>query len=336
MPAGPLAVGCRAIGGPATVDDRALGWAQVDSERSIQGLHAAIERGANLFDVSDVFGHGHAERLLGRVLREYRREDLRIVGRVGWVRGSSEHPFAGTTVRRQFEQTLENLRTDYLDVYCLDHGDFGPDDDHLGESLAQMQALREDEHVRAIAMRGPDPVAADPHAAGMRFARLFRIIRPEVVSLRFNGLCPATSVDGEDMFAFTARHGVGLLLHEPLGLGVLTGKYDPACPPSFGKGDGRGHEPWFTAAGLTAIEPGLRLLRDRFGRTPGDLARVALQHCLRQADHAAVLVGFTCTEQIVDNHQRTLELDDAELDFVDETYRGMRTALSLAGIGPAL
>lgn len=229
---------------------------------------------------------------------------------------------------------MENLRTDYLDVYCFDHDNFGIDDDHLGESLAQMRALREDGHVRAIAMRGPDPFAPNPHAAGLRFARLFRVIRPDVVSLRFNGLCPATSVDGEDTFAFTARHGVGLLLHEPLGQGVLTGKYDPARPPSFGPGDSRSHERWFTAAGLAAMEPGLRRLRDRFGDKPGDLARVALQYCLQQADHAAVLVGFTSAEQIVGNHHAVRELDDAEADFVDETYREMRAALSVAPVGP--
>lgn len=329
----PLGIGCRPLGGPTRVESRALGWASLPHDRALEILRTAVASGAELLDVADVFGHGRAERLVGRFLREIPRERVRITVGVGRAPGTSTHPFAGTALRRQFEQTLENLGTDHLDVYALDRLDFGPDDEHLGDCLAQMRALREDDHVRAVAMPAPDPHHRDPDAAGRRFVRLFKVIRPDIVTLRHNGLCPPIRLDGEDITDFTARHAVGLIVREPLALGLLSGKYDPQRPPRFGTGDSRHRHPWFTPDALVALEPGLARLRAHFGPDPNALARAALHHCLRLGEHTAVVVGSTGPDQASAHHAHHSEPGDDEVQFVDDTYRLMREALAARPCG---
>ncbi|WP_406300963.1 aldo/keto reductase (plasmid) [Embleya sp. NBC_00888] len=305
-----------------------MGWASPARDHALETLRTAVGHGAELLDVADVFGHGRAERLVGRLLREVPRDQVRIAVGVGRAPGTSTHPFAGTALRRQFEQTLENLGTDHLDVYALDRLDFGPDDEHLGDCLAQMRALREDDHVRAVAMPAPDPHHRNPEAAARRFVRLFKVIRPDIVTLRHNGLCPPIRLDGEYIADFTARQGVGLIVREPLALGVLSGKYDPRRPPRFGTGDSRRGHPWFTPDTLTAIEPELSRLRARFGPDPRILVRLAVQHCLRLGEHTAVVVGATDPEQAGAHHGPGPESTDEEARFVDETYRRMRSRLA--------
>ncbi|MFD9773399.1 aldo/keto reductase [[Kitasatospora] papulosa] len=332
----PLGVGCWAIGGPTVNAGQPVGWGSVDDTQSLEGLRAAVEHGANFFDTADVFGHGHSERLLGQLLKEVDRESVRIASKIGWVRGTAPHPYAGPKLRHQFEQSMENLGVEYLDAYFLHTLDFGDDDDYLHVAINQMHALRDAEYIKAIGMRGPHPLASDRRDAAdvrsARFAKIFRLLRPDVLWTRCNPLSPPALVDGEDLFSFTARHGVSLMLTEPLAQGLLTGKYHPDVPAVFGPGDHRRHKRWFSNPGLEIIDRGLETLRERFGRDPQALVRVALRYSLQQADHTAVIVGFTTPAQIRENYSCLGEpLTQDELAFVDATYARIRNELHASG-----
>jgi aryl-alcohol dehydrogenase-like predicted oxidoreductase len=129
----PLGAGCWAIGGPTVNEGSPVGWSTADNGRSLEGLRRAVAHGANLFDTADVYGHGDSERLLKQLLREFPREELSISSKVGWVRGTAPHAYAGPKLYHQFLQTLDNLGTEYLDVYFLHTLDFGDDDRYLGD-----------------------------------------------------------------------------------------------------------------------------------------------------------------------------------------------------------
>lgn len=45
-------------------------WADSDDRESIKALHRAIELGVNFIDTALVYGDGHSERLIGKVLKE--------------------------------------------------------------------------------------------------------------------------------------------------------------------------------------------------------------------------------------------------------------------------
>lgn len=296
----PVGVGCWALGGPDTNLGLPMGWGPVEEDEAVAGLERAHELGARLFDTADVYGHGRSERLLGRLVEQVDRDGLVLVSKVGYFRGTARHGYDPRHMRRQLEQTLDNLGTRYLDIYFFHHSEFGADDVLLEPAVEAMRQFRAEGLVRAIGMRGPHRFALDRlrdtgvrRDKAERFRALFDRIQPDVLAVRDNLLTPATR--SESIFTFVAERGCGVLINKPLAQGLLTGRYDPAAPRAFGPGDHRRRKRWFTPHALALIDEGLGQC---VGATTQDLVRIALWSCLDRYEHAAVLVGFTSREQI--------------------------------------
>lgn len=335
----PVGIGCWAIGGPDTNLGLAMGWSTADDDASMRGLETAYSLGANLFDTADVYGHGHSERLIGRLIDTVPRSSVVLSSKVGYFTGTAAHAYEPGHMRHQLETTLENLRTDHLDIYFLHNAEFGPDDRYLPGAIEAMHTFQGEGLVKTIGMRGPHRFATErvhvpknqrqnKHA---RFRYLFDHVRPDYLAVRFNALTPAPST-GRDIFAFAAEHGASILVNKPLAQGLLTGKYDPARPPGFQDGDHRLRKRWFTPTALEIIDQGLAPLRERYGASTADLTRIALHYCLQHADNAAVLVGFTTPEQVAQNLNAIGEpLSPQDIAYVRETIRRLQQRLDAAG-----
>ncbi|MFZ3492118.1 aldo/keto reductase [Streptomyces sp. 5.8] len=333
----PLGVGCRPIGGPAANLGHAAGWAHVDDDCAVDALLRAREEGATVFDTSDVYGLGHSQRLLGRMLAQVPRESISITSTVGAFRGTSVNAYRSLSLHGQVEQSLENLGVESLDVLTLHHTDFGPRDQFLPEARETLEALRDLGRVKALGMRAPNRLAAGTETPGdrnqvsaARFAFLVQQFDAKVIAISCNPLsrppehkAADCGEEEEDVFSFARRHGVATMITEPLGLGLLTGKYRPGT--AFGPGDVRSR---LTAPVLDAVQRGLQPLRDRFGSTPQDLARVALLYCLRRCPDSIVLTGFTSPQQVALNYQGLkTALSEPDYEFVDAAYAAIRAEL---------
>ena len=55
-----IGFGAWAIGG--------VHWGKTDDEVSIKAIHEAIDQGVTLIDTADVYGFGHSEELIARVI----------------------------------------------------------------------------------------------------------------------------------------------------------------------------------------------------------------------------------------------------------------------------
>ncbi|MDI3407661.1 aldo/keto reductase [Streptomyces cavernicola] len=336
----PIGIGCWAIGGPDNNLGLPMGWSTADDDASMRGLEAAYSLGANLYDTADVYGHGHSERLIGRLVDSVPRASVVLSSKVGYFTGTAAHAYEPNHMRRQLETTLENLRTDHLDVYFLHNAEFGEDDRFLDGAIDMMRTFQSEGLVKTVGMRGPHRFATervnvpkeqrkDKHA---RFRYLFDRVQPDYLACRFNALTPPPPAGQKDIFAFAAEHGASILINKPLSQGLLTGKYDPARPPTFAAGDHRLRKAWFTPDALDIIDDGLRPLRERFGASTADLTRVALHYCLQHADNAALLVGFTGPEQVTQNLNAIGDpLTDEDIDFVRLTAGRLQQQLDAAG-----
>ena len=291
-PQGPLVpavgIGCWALGGADTNLGLPIGWGPVSEGSASAGLRQAYQLGARVFDTADVYGHGRSERLIGDLIAEVGRANLVVVSKVGYAAGTSPHAYYPLHLRHQLEQTLDNLRSDYLDVYFLHNLNFGPADRYLDGAVVQLGEFKRQGLVRAVGLRGPHRFASDRLQVPLsgredkyeRFLRVLEAVRPDVVSARYHALSPEPGGGTIDIFDFTAHRGLGLLLYKPLAQGLLTGKYRPETPPRFGSGDQRRRKRWFTPDALGIISQGLEPLRARFGSGTADLVRVALRYCV--------------------------------------------------------
>ncbi|MFJ8752155.1 aldo/keto reductase [Streptomyces sp. NPDC102441] len=309
-------------------------------DRAVEALLCAQGEGATVFDTSDIYGLGHSQRLLGRMLAQVPREKVRISCTVGAFKGTGLSAYSSLTLHGQVEQSLENLGVEYLDVLTLTHTDFGPRDRYLEDARETLQALRDQGDVRAIGMRAPSRLVTECMASGSsardresasRFAYLFQQLGPEVISTSINPLGPlpnaadaAANGEGEeDIFSFARRHGVATMVYKPLGQGLLTGRYGPDA--AFLPGDVRSR---ITAPMLEKVHRGLTPLRERFGTDPQALARIALHYCLKRCPDSIVLAGISSQQQALSNFRGLdTELSDEDYDFIGAVYASLRGEL---------
>lgn len=337
-----VGLGCWAIGGPDTNLGLPMGWSTgPDDAEALRALEAGYAAGVRLFDTADVYGHGRSERRLGRLLVQVPRDTVTLVSKVGYFAGTAAHGYIPAHMRHQLEQSLENLCTDHLDVYFLHHSEFGPDDRWLAGAVEAMRAFHAEGLIRAVGMRGPHRFARDRLTIAptdrpdkvTRFRQLFDVVRPQVLAVRDNLLTPTVRSAG--LFAFAEANRVGVLVNKPLAQGLLTGRYSPQSPPTFGEGDHRKRKRWFTPAALAIIDRGLTQLRNLVD-APDELIRLALWACLTRSEQAAVLIGFTSTAQVranlaavaagpptvevLDAARRIMGTVQAELDAAGEVF----------------
>jgi methylglyoxal reductase len=303
-----LGIGCWPAGGADVNLGLPMGWdSGPEPEEAAEALTTAWQLGARLFDTADVYGHGRSERVLSTLVRTVPRDEIVLASKVGYFAGTAEHGFHPGHMRRQLEQSLENLQTDHLDIYFLHHADFGPADRWLDGACETMHRFRAEGLVRAVGMRGPHRFAPDRLTVPVekradkmaRFTALFDRVRPDVLAVRDNLLTPAERSD--DIYRFAAERHVGVLINKPLAQGLLTGVHDARSPRRYGPGDHRSRKRWFTADGLRLLNEGLDRLNDLVGDDRQTLISVALWACLARYRHAVVLVGFTSTAHVVEN-----------------------------------
>ncbi len=106
-----ISYGAWAIGGT---------WGEVDDAVSLQALHKALDLGVNLIDTADVYGDGHSEKLIGRVLRERKGERVYVATKAG--RRLSPHVADGynrANLSAFVERSLRNLGVEALDLVQL-------------------------------------------------------------------------------------------------------------------------------------------------------------------------------------------------------------------------
>ncbi|MFC0037288.1 aldo/keto reductase [Actinomadura rayongensis] len=305
-PVSSLGAGCWTIGGAATNRGVPIGWDGVDSARAFDGLLRAHELGVTLYDTADVYGLGHSERLLGRLLAHVPRHEVTVSSKVGYF-ASAAHPYAAEQMRRQLERTLRHLGIDYLDLYFFHSTDFGEGDQYLARAVKQMRAFVEHGLVRAIGMRAPHTFALEwatgpshdhrCHEAA-RFLHLYQKIRPDVLTVRYNLLSPLYAPGETDVFDLAKAQGVAVIIKQALGQGILLGTHHPDHPRTFGRGDHRRQDPTFTPEALREVHRGLSPVRERYGATVPDMARLALRYALARDPTVPVLVGFRDAEQI--------------------------------------
>jgi aryl-alcohol dehydrogenase-like predicted oxidoreductase len=318
-----IGAGCWTIGGSATNRGVPIGWSGVDEHAAFAGLERAHELGVRLYDTADVYGLGRSERLLGRLLGQIDRATVLVSSKVGYFAGTGPHPYQHRQMLHQFHTTLDNLGTDYLDLYHLHSTDFGPGDRYLDDAVQTILELQARGAIRAVGMRAPHTFAqqwaADPthpHAeATARFLALTARIHPDVLTVRHNLLSPLYPPDQTDIFGFARQRDVGILLKQVLGQGLLLDVHDPAAPPTFPPDDHRHGDPRYATPTLRVIQHSLTQLARRFGAGRQNLARVAVHYALHADPNAVALVGFRSPEQIESSlayHDRPLTSEDIE------------------------
>lgn len=318
--------GCWTMGGPnwSPQTGQPIGWADVNEGNIRAGIKAGLDAGVNHWDNADVYGNGRAERMLAEMFRALgvdRRTQI-IATKVGHHHGTAPYAYEPRHIRNQCEQSLRNLRTDYIDIYYFHHGTYAgpgydasgafvPKHDYLDEACGVMRDLVKEGKVRAVGQSAytvPD------------FERAIPVLRPDVLQNKANLRYDAFIRPGSRMQELMAEHGCSFVAFGPLDQGILLDKFSPLGPPKFEEGDVRAGRKDFNPATLGAIHEKLGKVKTRFAAAGVDpvalLSSIASRWVLAHDHVCSVIPGFRNERQARSNLQAAMDApmsqDDAE------------------------
>ena len=286
-----ISLGCWTMGGLNWVNGVPNGWANVDENEIKTAIDYAIDQGVNHFDNADVYGNGRAERMLSRILGN-RSKNYVIATKIGWFPGTAEHAYEPAHIRHQCEQSLINLKRDYIDIYYFHHGDFGENDKYLDDAIEVMYKLREEGKVRLIGQ------SAYRHED---FVKLIPKLKPDVIQSFASALDDRFLQEDSPTRKMLDQYKVSFVAFGPLSQGLLLGKYNSSNPPVFEAGDHRANAERFKPENIFKLEPKIEKLKNKFGSFNKELSRVALQFLLHYKQVGAVIPGFRNLDQVKSN-----------------------------------
>lgn len=215
-----LGVGCMGFGG---------WYGQADEREGIRMLHAAIERGATLFDTGDFYGMGASEMVVAKAIAD-RRDKVVVSVKFGALRGP-DNAWLGMDTRPQAVKnfasySLKRLGVEVIDIYRPSRLDPNvPIEDTVGAVADLIKAG----YVRHVGLSevGPDTI------------RRAAAVHP-IADLQIEYSLASRGAETH-IFPVLRELGIGATLYGVYSRGLLTGKKPQ------GKGDLRAYLPRFTA-----------------------------------------------------------------------------------------
>lgn len=198
-----LTVGTWAIGG--------AGWGDVTETDSVKAIHAMLDNGVNSIDTAPAYNNGESERIIGKAL-EGKRDKVLLATKCG-VYNTPEGAFVkdarAHAIRKQLENSLRFLRTDYIDLYIVHWPDIeqcAP----IAETMGEMMKMKAEGKIRAI---GLSNFSIPETQAAMEFAQIDAVQLPySMVNRSF-----------EEVFRWAESQNIGVMTYGSLGSGILTG-----------------------------------------------------------------------------------------------------------------
>jgi aryl-alcohol dehydrogenase-like predicted oxidoreductase len=271
---------------------------------AIATIHRALDLGVTLLDTADMYGRGHNEQLVGRAIRNRRRQVV-LATKFGIVR-TDDPNVRGVNgrpeyVRQACEASLRRLGVETIDLYYQHRID---PNTPIEETVGAMAQLVQEGKVRYLGLSEAAPSTLRRACAVQPIAAL-----QTEYSL--------WSREPENELLATCRElGIGFVAYSPLGRGFLTGQY--RIPDDLPPNDHRRDMPRFQGDNLRhnlmLVEQVEEMAAER-GCTP---AQIALAWVLAQGDDIIPIPGTKRRAYLEENLDAlTLDLTRAELQHLD-------------------
>lgn len=299
---------------------------QVSERDAFHIMDRALERGVTFWDTAEMYAvparaetFGATESIIGRWLaaRPGARQQLVLASKVAgpsrgmpWIREGQG--MTAADMRASCEGSLRRLQTDVIDLYQIHWPErhvpafgnlyYDPAKETTQTSIhAQLETLAQlvqEGKIRAVGLSNETPYGVHEF---VRLAEQYAL--PRVASVQ-NPYCLLNRSWDNAMDESCDRLGVGLLAYSPLGVGLLTGKYDHAgtTGPDAPQGTRLAYpsvqkQRWGRPEALAAARQYNQLARQH-GLTPTQLA---LAFCYRSWRVASTIIGVTSVAQLDEN-----------------------------------
>lgn len=288
----------------------ATAWGPQDDDASIAAMRHALDRGVNWIDTAAVYGLGHSEEVVGRLLRELPPSERPLVFTKGGLVWDERKPMADPkrtlepeSIRREIEASLRRLGLERVDLYQFHRPD--ATGTPVEDSWETMDRLVEEGKVRAAGLSNFDVGLLECCEA----IRHVDSLQPPLSLIR-------REAAGAEI-PWCAAHGSGVIVYSPMQSGLLTDRFTAARIASMAADDWRPRASEFRQPKLgrnLSLRDALKPIAKRHGTT---VAAVAVAWTLAWPGVTGAIVGARSPEQ-VDGWiaAASVQLTDEDLDEI--------------------
>ncbi|MEN2983892.1 MAG: aldo/keto reductase family protein [Dictyoglomaceae bacterium] len=280
----------------------------VDFEVTKKCIYTAIENGINFFDLADVYAKGEAERVVGKILKDFRRQDLVISSKVYWPMSDNvnDRGLSRKHIMESIEGSLKRLGTDYLDIYFCHR--FDPETP-LEEVIRAMDDLV---HQGKILYWGTSVWTAAQIERAVGICEKLNCYKPQVEQPRYNMLDRHIE---QEIIPTCSMYGIGITVFSPLAQGVLTGKYNEGIPSKTRAEWSEWIRRDLTEENINKVIKLTEIAKD-MGIT---MSQLALAWILRKPEISSVITGASKPEQVLENVKASgIKLSEEVLKKIDD------------------
>jgi len=295
------------------------GWGPQDDAESIATMRHAIDSGINWIDTAAIYGLGHSEEVVGRLLRDIPQPQRPLIfTKCGMAfetdrMAEPQRTLKPDSVRRECEASLRRLGVERIDLYQF----HWPDETGtpVEDSWATMVQLIEEGKVRA---------------GGVSNFDVNLLERCESIR-HVDSLQPPFSLINRSVAAseipWCAGHHTGVICYSPMQSGLLTDTFSRERIANLAQDDWRRRSPYFQEPNISrnlALRDSLQPIAQRHNAS---VSSVAIAWTLAWPGVTGAIVGARTPKQ-VDGW-----IGAASLELTDQDLTEIAAAIERTGAG---
>jgi aryl-alcohol dehydrogenase-like predicted oxidoreductase len=289
-----IGLGTWAIGGPWD-----FGWGPQSDQESLEAIDKALESGINWIDTAPAYGLGHSEEIVGQAIKS-RRDTVFLATKCGLVWDASRKVSNNNkpeNIRKEVEDSLRRLGTDYIDLYQIHWPDPRTRVEHSWET---MMKLKDEQKIRFAGVsnfnvRLLEKCKSIGHVDSLQppYSLLDRRVEDEILP-------------------WCLENKTGVVAYSPLQNGLLTGKFSM---DRLASDDWRHKSPFFQEPELSKnleFTQALKPLAEKYGKS---LIHLAIAWVLMHPAVTSAIVGARRASQVEDmigGEDWTIDPEDME------------------------
>ncbi|OPY87017.1 MAG: General stress protein 69 [Smithella sp. PtaU1.Bin162] len=281
-------------------------YGKTDDRESEKVILKALEEGITMLDTADMYGFGHNEELLGRVLQKWKGEVF-LATKFGIVRKPGEYKRiidnSPEYINKAIEASLRRLKRDYVDLYYVHRLN---DQTPVEETTAALALLVKQGKVRYI---GFSEISA-------KTIERAHAVHP-VTALQTEYSLFSRGVEKE-ILPVLERLGIGFVPYSPLGRGFLSGSLNKAA---ITDGDFRKMLPRTSGENYDYNQGLVKKLADIASARGIKPAQMALAWVISRGDYIVPIPGTKREKYLMENIGSVdVELDESEIDALGSIF----------------
>lgn len=297
----PIGYGAWAIGG----GNWEFGWGPQEDEESMAAIHRALDLGINWIDTAAIYGLGHSEEVVAKVLKE-RSDRPYVFTKCSMIwndKGEISRSLKADSLRQELEASLRRLQVDVIDLYQIHWPNPAEDIEEGWTTLAQFQQEGKVRYIGVSNFNVEQMRRAEAIAPITSLQPPYSLVKPAVE---------------QEILPFCQAHQLGVIVYAPMQSGLLTGAMTPERVASMPDNDWRKRNSEFQEPRLSRNLKLVELLRQvgqPYGRSPGE---VAIAWTLRHPAVTAAIVGGRNAKQVEGTiGAADFRLNESEIQTID-------------------